>query len=202
VGSFRTVTDGHTTDGRELRSRRTREAIVEAWLLLLEEGVVTPTARLVADRAGIGLRTVFQHFDDLEALHAAASARQMERVGPLLAPRSTEGPLDERIEDVILGRATLFERIAPVRRAALRAEAASPTIARILEVSDQLLADDLGRVFARELDVRSATERETMLAALDVTFSFMAWDHLRSRRGLSVAAAKSVLSMQTTALMA
>lgn len=80
-----TLTEEPTPDGRELRSRRTRFAIVESWLDLVEGGNTSPTAREIADRAGIGLRTVFQHFGDMDELHSSAAAVHLERVAPFLA---------------------------------------------------------------------------------------------------------------------
>ncbi|NCV76101.1 TetR family transcriptional regulator, partial [bacterium] len=57
-------------DGRVARSERTREAIAEALLELLEEGVLRPRAQEIAKRADVAVRTVFQHFDDMEGLYA------------------------------------------------------------------------------------------------------------------------------------
>jgi TetR/AcrR family transcriptional regulator of autoinduction and epiphytic fitness len=57
-----------TTDGRVLRGERNREAIVEALLELYQEGDPQPPARAIAERAGVSLRTVFQHFNDMDTL--------------------------------------------------------------------------------------------------------------------------------------
>ena len=35
---------------------------------LLREDDMTPTALAVAERAGVGLRTVFRHFEDMESI--------------------------------------------------------------------------------------------------------------------------------------
>ena len=45
------------TDGRTLRSLRTREAIVDATIALLEQGDLRPTAPRVADQAGVSVRS-------------------------------------------------------------------------------------------------------------------------------------------------
>src|SRR5208282_909869 len=57
-------------DGRLARSARTRHAVVDALLDLLGEGDLRPTAARIADRAGVSLRLVFHHFDDLEAIYS------------------------------------------------------------------------------------------------------------------------------------
>ena len=59
---------GPPRDGRALRSERSRRPIVEALFALVGEGVLQPTAQQVADRAGVGIRTVFRHFEDMDAL--------------------------------------------------------------------------------------------------------------------------------------
>ena len=51
-------------DGRLLRSERSRQQIIDATQELVNEGVLVPTAQIVADRAEVGIRTVFRHFAD------------------------------------------------------------------------------------------------------------------------------------------
>ena len=60
-------------DGRRLRSERTKQLIVEAYLLLLREGNRNPTAAQTAERAGYSVRSVFERFPDLHALRLAAT---------------------------------------------------------------------------------------------------------------------------------
>jgi AcrR family transcriptional regulator len=59
------------TDGRVRRSERSRAAIVQALFELIGEGVLLPTADEVADRAAIGIRTVFRQFKDMDTLPCA-----------------------------------------------------------------------------------------------------------------------------------
>ncbi|MHB8506820.1 MAG: TetR family transcriptional regulator, partial [Acidimicrobiales bacterium] len=66
-------------DGRVLRGRRNRESEVEAFLSLIEEGDERPTARAIAERAGVSLRSVFQHFDELEQIYEVAGRRQVRK---------------------------------------------------------------------------------------------------------------------------
>src|SRR5215210_6885295 len=71
-------------DGRTARAERTRAALAEALLSLLEEGDLRPTAASIAARAGVSERTLFQHFPEREALFHAAALAQAERIAPLL----------------------------------------------------------------------------------------------------------------------
>ena len=62
-------------DGRAARALRTRNRVVDALLDLVDEGDLRPSAADVARRAGVSLRSVFQHFDDLETLFRVAGER-------------------------------------------------------------------------------------------------------------------------------
>ncbi len=86
------------TDGRSARAARTRDAVVEALLSLLDDGNYRPTARQVAERAGVSLRSVYVHFDDLEDLFTAAAHNHFERVRDLVQAIPGDGPLESRLD--------------------------------------------------------------------------------------------------------
>src|SRR3954447_22415865 len=115
-------------DGRAARARRTRDAIVTALLELLEEGDLRPTGDLIAARAGVSERSIFQHFPERDQLLAAVADRQRERVLAIVERVPTDLPLEERIERFVDRRARLWEMIAPVRRAALLNEPFSDVV--------------------------------------------------------------------------
>src|SRR5215831_10500116 len=107
-----------SVDGRLARGERARGAIVDALLALIDRGDLRPSAARVAERAGVSLRSVFQHFSDVESLFAAAS-RQAERVSIYLGGIPEDGPLASRLGAFVRQRSRLLEAIAPVRRAAI-----------------------------------------------------------------------------------
>ena len=61
-------------DGRILRSVKSQKLIVEACIKLFKEGKFVPTAQLVANESGVGIRTVFRLFDDMENLLKSVDA--------------------------------------------------------------------------------------------------------------------------------
>ena len=185
-----------TRDGRVLRGERNRRAVVDAMLALIEEGDPQPTAKRVAERAGVALRSVFHHFDDVESVLAAAARLQAQRHWHVVQPVAPELPLRERVAQVVAQRSTLFERIAP-GRAALLVEHDSPVIRAWLEEGSATLRRQLAATFAPEL----TGERRDLLAALEVSASWTAWESLRRRQGLSVSAARRVLARMLTALL-
>ena len=186
-----------TQDGRVLRGERNREAVVESMLALIEEGDPQPTAKRVAERAGVALRSVFHHFDDVESLLAAAARLQAQRHWHVIQPIAADLPLAERVAQVAAQRSALFERIAAARRAALLAEHDSPVIGAWLEESRAMLRRQLALTFAPEL----ARDGRDLLAALEVSASWTAWESLRRRQGLSVNASRRVLTRLLTVLV-
>ena len=61
------------TDGRLLRSKRTKQVLIESYLDLLRENPQIPTASDIAKRAGCSVRSVFERFSDLLTLSFAAA---------------------------------------------------------------------------------------------------------------------------------
>jgi TetR/AcrR family transcriptional regulator, regulator of autoinduction and epiphytic fitness len=189
-------------DGRVARSRRTRAAIVEALVDLLEKGNPQPTVEEIAARAGVAPRTVFQHYADREALFAAVSEHREARLQELMGEIDLEAPLAERVEQVVAQRARVFEWIASVRRGALLMEPFSPAVHASLESFRAAKREELTRVFAAELAARDEPERATLAAALGAVGSWSAWDALRAQQGLSVEDASAALALTLRALLA
>lgn len=168
-------------------------------IALLEEGSPQPSARDIAERAGVSLRLVFHHFDDMEQVLRAAVSVQVDRhwnrlqaVDPLL-------PLDERTSKVVRQRETLYEAIAPVRRAAARAEQSSPTVAAELTRARLQLRHGIESAFDAELRGSGAKE---LLDALEAAASWETWELLRGRMGLSRSAARRVVVRMMKSLLA
>ena len=188
-------------DGRTVRAERTRQALVEALLGLLDEGQPRPTAAEIAARAGVSERSVFQHFPDREALLEAVAREQYQRVVPTLVPVDSSLPLPERIEQFVQQRARLYEQIGGVRRAGLLIEHESNSVAGWLATARRQKAAEVERVFLRELDARPGDEREPLRAALVMVCSWSAWDSWRTHQRLSVARARAALHAALTALL-
>jgi TetR/AcrR family transcriptional regulator, regulator of autoinduction and epiphytic fitness len=178
-------------DGRTARGARARTSIAEALISLLEDGLTRPTARQVAERAGVSLRLVFHHFEDMESLLESAVSVQVERHWQNLEVVSPEGDLRERAKATVNQRARLFDAIAPVRRAAAHASGSSPTLARQLDSSRRMLRSRLLQTFSPELSIQidgSSPAGRELLDALEVAASFETWDQLRRQAGRSTSA--------------
>lgn len=184
-------------DGRRARRHRSRDLAVDALLDLLGDGVLRPTAQQVAERSGVSLRSIFRIFDDVESLNAAAAARQLSRVRHLFIDVLATGGLDARIAEIVSINGRLYESVAPIRRAALRAAPESPALQEQLDRARSWVRAEMERVFAVEL---AAAGRDAA-AAVEMALSFEAWDHLRSAQGVSLTRAAAAVTRIVTALL-
>ena len=194
---------GTVVDGRNLRAERTRTALAAAYLDLLSEGDLRPTAERIAERAGCSPRSVFKHFPDRESLFAAASEIQEQRVRQLMgdAP-DADAPLDERIDAFVDQRARFHEFVTPVRRAALLTEPFSEVIAGKLTMARTAGAAQVEHVFRAELDGVHRRARADLLAALCAIAAWPTWESLRNHQGLDAGRARHVLRQMLAAQLA
>jgi TetR/AcrR family transcriptional regulator, regulator of autoinduction and epiphytic fitness len=182
----RAVGETNVTDGRLLRASRTRDNVVDALLELIDGGNLRPTAREIAAQAGVSLRSLYVHFDDVEALFFAAAVRHEERGAKLLPEPLTTGTVEERIAAFVRRRALIYERGRNIRRAAVLQEPFSAAIRTILEEARRIGRREVECVFAPELDGLDHDRRRRALAATDVASYAGGWDVLREQHGLDV----------------
>ncbi len=178
--------DAGERDGRQTRAARTRSAVVDALLTLNERGELRPTARDIAAEAGVSLRSLYVHFDDLEALFVASSQRHTERLVGALPPLATEGTFAERLDSFLARRVELNERGAPVRRAALLQEPFSPAIKQAVAKGRRALRAEVEQSFAPELaaaEARGSDNRLRLLLGLDLVTGPATWESLRTHQG-------------------
>lgn len=186
-------------DGRAARKAATRDAIADALLDLLHDGNLRPTAREIASRAGISLRSVYVHFDDLEDLFCVAARRHYARVAPMLEPASTDGPLGTRATAFVRRRAAIYSQLGPVGRATDLQAPFSPTLARIVHDAKQRSRREIEQMFAPELVRFPKAERVRTVAMLAVLTGIDAWDTLHDEYELSEDEAVSSIVAAITA---
>jgi len=167
-------------DGRRLRSERSRQAIIDAMLGLVEDGILVPTAQQVSERAGVGIRSVFRHFNDMENLFATADTRIREQYQGLFAGGDREGSLEERLLHAVEQRALAYEAVGnhllTTRAQLWRYPVLREQYARL----QRQLRKDLDD-WVPELKGLAADEREMV----DAVASFEFWNRLREQQGLN-----------------
>jgi AcrR family transcriptional regulator len=95
---------------RDLKKQQAREQILDAFIELMTEGAVDLSHDAVAERTGLGRRTVYRYFPDRAALMDGALLRVRELAGVRVDyPRSADDLL-ETLEPIYTG----FDAIAPI----------------------------------------------------------------------------------------
>jgi TetR/AcrR family transcriptional regulator of autoinduction and epiphytic fitness len=171
-----------------VRASRTRDAVVDALLELIDEGNLRPTAREIAARANVSLRSLYVHFDDVEALFYAASVRHGENLEAYRTQRVVEGPFDERLASFVEARARYYEVGWNVRQAAVLQEPFSPALRTVLDKGRKAARAELVCVFGPEIG-----DDPERLAALDVVTNPVAWNVLCTHHGMTLDQAKRVI---------
>ena len=180
-------------DGRRARSRSSRSKIVEAMLHLVGNGDVAPSAARVADIAGVGLRTVFRHFDDMDALYREMSAVIEERVLPIIAQPLTGSNWKAKMSEIADRRAIVFETILPYRISA-----------NLKRFQSSYLMQDYQRLLRAEADgiealLPDSVKKDTVgMRGLNVILSFQTWRLLRHDQGLTNDDARHVIKRLLT----
>lgn len=197
------MADGGTqhVDGRVARGERTREAVVEAHAALLNEGTLKPTAKVIAERAGISVRTFWLHFNDLETLLQATTAYWMDSDERLRRTIDAALPLDRRIDEYCAQRAARLENIAPAVRSAVLGEPFSEALQASRDDHVRRSLGDLSAAFAPEL-AAAGPARDDLTRSLFVATSWSNWISLRDDLDLDPAAAADVVHGTLTALLA
>jgi TetR/AcrR family transcriptional regulator, regulator of autoinduction and epiphytic fitness len=190
-----TMTSGgdlHVIDGRRARGQRTRLRVIEALLELVSEGVVRPTAQEIAARAGVALRTVYHHFEDVEALRRLALDLDMQRHFEILTPIDASLSLDVRIVKLAQQCRELFEAVTPIRRATLFDQHSSPDMAKGVTNATRARSEHVARVFEPEF-ARFGTEDRAIVDTVNLMTSWVSWEYIRTMLHRSASEAEQTL---------
>lgn len=183
-------------DGRRQRSDASRRRIAEAMIELIREGEVAPSADRVAERAGVGRRTVFRLFDDMDGVYREMHAVMVARLQPMFLAPFAGQTWRERLDEVVERRARMFEEMAPVKSAADAHRYHSSFLQTEHKRLTRLQRDTLLAILPR-----SIASQADKVEALDLTLSFEAWRRLREEQSLPVKRAIEVLRRMTRALV-
>lgn len=162
-------------DGRIRRGQRTREAVVEAFLSLIEDGDPQPTARAIAARARVSLPAAGRWRNSL--------------------------PTAERVATFVARRVDALETMAPVARAARLREPFSRQLRTNRDRFKKRLRKWIEETFAPELAALSPEERLDVVEAILSAGSFSAWSAWRDEQSLPAERAMAVLGLTVERLL-
>ena len=190
---------GGATDGRVLRGRRNREAIVEAMVSMYRDGNLRPTASQVAEAAGLSTRSVYHHFDDMKSLVIEVSSRAESDVDRPDFDEMSRLSLDLRISTFATHRFDRWFHTSAVVRAGLLAEYDSTIVASLMSLGREHRLEEAETVFADRL--ATSKDPESTAAGLDVVFGYDMWHRLTDIRGLDDERARRIVTRLATALL-
>jgi len=183
-------------DGRKKRADDNRRRIALAMLELVRAGETKPSAEQVAEAAGVGRRTVFRLFDDMEGVYREMHAEMTSRLAPMFAAPFVGATWRERVDELIERRARMFEEMLPIKTAADAHRFASPFLQGEHKKLTKLQRDTMLAVLPQS--VASQAER---VSALELTLSFEAWRRLRYEQKLPIKQAIATLRLMVRSLL-
>lgn len=179
-------------DGRRLRSERTKQLIIEAFLALLRDAPVMPTAVQIAERAGYSVRSIFERFPDLIALRVAAADYALAQAAALAPARHVNGDRPTRIRSQVETRAGTCERGIALWRVLLSSEDGSGELALRIARSREVAMARIELMYRPELETLAPTERRHTVIAIEALTDIESWARMREMFGLSVEEACTV----------
>lgn len=184
-------------DGRRERTKRTRVAIVTALTELLDEGRIEPPAAEIAERAGVALRSIGQHFGSREELLLAVAEHNAARFPQ--APFDVSASFEDRLSAFVKDRAKALEASRAMRQAAAAVAARSPSVAAAVRRAAAERRAVSARLFAPE--IAQSEDPEATSRAVALLTSGRAWDSLRSDMSLGTTTAREQLAFTLRALL-
>ena len=174
-------------DGRRLRSERTKQLIIEAYIALLRENpaLPMPTAAQIAERAGYSVRSIFERFPDLNKLRIAAADYSLAQAAALAPARNVEGDRRTRIGSQVETRAGTCERGIALWRVLLSSVADDEDLKLRVRISRDRTIERMELMYRPELSTLPEQERKYMLVALEAITDIESWARMREQHGLT-----------------
>jgi len=173
-----------------------RDRIINAVIALVDEDQGIPGAEAIAARAGVGLRSVFRHFGDMDGLYVAVieriGGRYTHLVGPYVAPH-WQGQIREAMDR----RMEMFATVLPYRRAADMHRQRSPLLNHGLDALNLML-----RVRLETAVPEAVRSDQLWFEQLDLWLSLEAYGRLRDRQRQDHPGAARVIEAAVAALLA
>ena len=169
-----------SSDGRRARSQASRSKIVQAMMDLIVAGNSSPSTASIAKKAGIGLRSLFRHFEDKDAIYREVDKILIKAYLPIIDAPYQSDNWQDRLMEMIERRCEVSEATAPYRISTTAARQRS----EFLKENFQRLYDAekarLNSILPSRLHTDTASGR-----AILVAMSFDTWRMLREDEHLS-----------------
>ena len=179
-------------DGRRRRSERTRQVIMDSYIALLRESPEIPTASLIAQRAGLSTRSIFERFDDLQTLSLATVDYAFTLGEAEAVVHDVDGDRAARLRSHVQTRANTCERWLPLWRVVVANQGKLGELKDRIRFIRRAVVGRLELMYRPELSTLGDSERRDLLIALEALIDFESWGRMREGHGLSVEEASAV----------
>ena len=149
-------------------------------LELVRAGAISPRAEEVAERAGVGLRTVFRHFDDMDSLYREMAEAMRQELQPLVSAPLGSPDWNGKLDEIVLRRARSVRARDAVQE---RRRRSSPSFALFCARITRRCEPPSG--LRSSSSAGSTQKEERFFEALDQALSFSTWQHLRRDQKLT-----------------
>ncbi len=167
-------------DGRLLRTQRSRQAILDAAYHLMYSDGVMPTAQVIADKAGVTIRTLFRHFPEMDLLYREMHELTFEAYGNEYQKGDKTGTLEQRASNAVVTFTNAYSKLRNVFLVTKSMLRGSPFLrenyARLQKRLSKRLLDWLPELAEMTDDTHEA---------VDALLSFEFWHRLHLIQGLS-----------------
>lgn len=164
---------------------------------LIRAGEMSPAAARVAEKANVGLRTVFRHFEEMDTLNREISAIVEAEILPIVEKPFEGKTWRLQLDDLLDRRAHIYDRIMPLKIAG-----------SIQRFRSRFLMEDYNRFLRMEREglkrvlPQKIVDDAVLFAAIEMATGFQAWRRLRQDQRLSAADAVKVLKFTIERLVA
>ncbi|NQX94223.1 MAG: TetR/AcrR family transcriptional regulator [Erythrobacter sp.] len=162
------------TDGRRERSLASRRKILEAMVDLVAAGDPNPSAAAVAEKAGVGLRSVFRHFEDKDAILREIDDLLVAVYQPILSVPYEADDWRSQLDELIERRCQVNEAVVIFRLSSILARYRSPFVvekSREIHAGEKRMLDEI---------LPASLQTSTPLGvSIMVATSFDTWRYLR-----------------------
>ena len=172
-----------SADGRRARSQASRSKIIRAMMDLIESGDINPSTANVAKKAGVGLRSLFRHFEDKDAIYREIDAILVKVYRPIIEAPHSSDDWRERLMELIERRCEVSEAIAPYRISTTAARRRSQFLKENFQQLYDTEKERLNSILPSHLHTDTPPGR-----AILVAMSFDSWRMLREDEHLPASA--------------
>lgn len=156
-----------------------------------------PRAHELAKEAGLSLRTVFRHIEDMESLFSDLAEQIYSDIIPVLMRPYSSTDWREQLKEALERRIEIHEKVMPFKLAADLRRYRSPTL-----MASYKRSIELERAQLQGLLPRNIQSDEVTFSALQLAMSFQCWRRLRNDQSLSEQTARDVVAKMVAQLIA